>query len=520
MKKGDVVAIYMPMVPELVIAMLACARIGAPHTVVFGGFSAESLAGRIQDCRRQGARHRRRRIPPRQDRAAQGTRRRRRGPLPDSITDVVVLRADRPRHPHGSRPRPLVARPHDRRFQRLPGRAARQRAPALHPLHLRLDRQAQGHPAHHRRLPAGRDADDRMGFRPQGRRHLLVHRRRRLDHRPLVSHLRPAGPRARPCVMYEGAPNWPDEARFWKIIEDYRVSILYTAPTAIRAFMKWGEHFPRRHDLSSLRLLGTVGEPINPEAWMWYHEGHRRRPVPDRRHLVADRDRVDHDFPAPRRHAHPAGFGHPSLAWYRPRGRHQGRRAGRGRTRGASSSSSKPWPSMLRTLWGDDDRYQTPILERRPRRLLHRRRRPPRRPTAIYWVMGRVDDVLNVSGHRLRRWRSNPPWSATPPSPRPPWWASRTTSRVRPSPRSSPSKAVKPPPTTSRRPFATTSSRRSEPSPAPTTSGSPTPCPKPGAARSCAGCSATSPQAVESTGDTSTLEDLSVLAKLRESDEA
>ena len=108
------------------------------------------------------------------------------------------------------------------------------------------------------------------------------------------------------CVMYEGAPNWPDEGRFWKIIEDYRVSILYTAPTAIRAFMKWGEQFPRRHDLSSLRLLGTVGEPINPEAWMWYQQGDRRRPLPDRRHLVADRNRRHHDLAASRRHANGA----------------------------------------------------------------------------------------------------------------------------------------------------------------------------------------------------------------------
>ena len=101
--------------------------------------------------------------------------------------------------------------------------------------------------------------------------------------------------------MYEGAPNWPEPDRFWRIIEEYAVSILYTAPTAIRAFIRWGDQWVKKHDLSSLRLFGTVGEPINPEAWMWYHKKDRRRTLPDRRHLVADRDRRDHDHAVARR---------------------------------------------------------------------------------------------------------------------------------------------------------------------------------------------------------------------------
>ena len=183
-------------------------------------------------------------------------------------------------------------------------------------------------------------------------------------------------------VMYEGAPNWPDEGRFWKIIEDYQVTILYTAPTAIRAFMKWGEQFPKRHDLSSLRLLGTRRRADQPRGVDVVPPGHRRRPLPDRRHLVADRDRRHHDLPAARRHADRPRLGHPALARHRPRDRHQGRQARSATNQGGFLVIKQPWPSMLRTLYGDDERYQATVLERGPRLLLHRRRRPPRRGRA------------------------------------------------------------------------------------------------------------------------------------------
>ena len=130
--------------------------------------------------------------------------------------------------------------------------------------------------------------------------------------------------------MYEGAPNWPNEGRFWEIVEKYRVNIFYTAPTAIRSFIRWGEDWPSKHDLSSLRLLGTVGEPINPEAWMWYHRVIGREAVPDRRYLVADRNRRDHDFPAAGHHRDQArqlhqtparrGAGHCLQRWHEPAG--------------------------------------------------------------------------------------------------------------------------------------------------------------------------------------------------------
>ena len=126
-------------------------------------------------------------------------------------------------------------------------------------------------------------------------------------------------------VMYEGAPNFPENDRFWAIIEKYRVNILYTAPTAIRTFIKWGDAWVKKHDLSSLRLLGTVGEPINPEAWMWYHEDNRRRALPDRRYLVADRDRRHHDRADAGRDRDQAGIGDASAAGGRRRSRHAGR---------------------------------------------------------------------------------------------------------------------------------------------------------------------------------------------------
>ena len=127
-------------------------------------------------------------------------------------------------------------------------------------------------------------------------------------------------------VMYEGTPDFPDQDRWWSIIERYGVTILYTAPTAIRTFMKWGAEYPERHDLSSLRVLGSVGEPINPEAWMWYCHPHRRRALPGGRHLVADRDRGHHDRPAAGDHHHQAGIGHLPPARHRCRGGRRGRR--------------------------------------------------------------------------------------------------------------------------------------------------------------------------------------------------
>jgi len=199
--------------------------------------------------------------------------------------------------------------------------------------------------------------------------------------------------------MYEGAPNWPDEGRFWKIIEDYRVTILYTAPTAIRSFMKWGDEYPQAHDLSSLRLLGSVGEPINPEAWMWYHRviGGERCPIVDTwwqtetgAIMIAPLPGATPTIPGSATRPLPGVIPEVVTRDGRPVGANQG----------GFLVITKPWPSMLRTLYGDDARYkQTYWNEVAGCYFTGDGAR--RDEEGNYWIMGRVDDVLNVAGHRL-----------------------------------------------------------------------------------------------------------------------
>ena len=200
-------------------------------------------------------------------------------------------------------------------------------------------------------------------------------------------------------VMYEGVPNFPGNDRFWEIVEKYGVTIFYTAPTAIRTFMKWGHEEPEKHDLSSLRVLGSVGEPINPEAWMWYHAVHRRRALPDRRHVVADRDRRDHDQPAARRHDHQAGLGDVPAARHLGRGRRRQRRAS-STVGGGYLTLTRPWPAMLRGIWGDPERYQETYWSRFPGRYFAGDG-AKLDDDGYLWLLGRVDDVMNVSGHRI-----------------------------------------------------------------------------------------------------------------------
>jgi acetyl-CoA synthetase len=200
-------------------------------------------------------------------------------------------------------------------------------------------------------------------------------------------------------VMYEGAPNFPDEARFWKIIEDHKVSILYTAPTAIRAFMKWGKQFPQRHDLSSLRLLGSVGEPINPEAWMWYQEviGGGRCPIVDTWWQTETGAIMISPLPGatPTR---PGSATRPLPGIVPEILDHDGNPVPDGH--GGLLAITQPWPSMLRTLWGDDDRYQQTYWSMFPGRYFTGDG-ARKDADGNFWIMGRVDDVLNVSGHRL-----------------------------------------------------------------------------------------------------------------------
>jgi acetyl-CoA synthetase len=203
------------------------------------------------------------------------------------------------------------------------------------------------------------------------------------------------------CVMYEGAPDWPQRDRFWDIIERRRVTIFYTAPTAIRAFMKWGDEHPAGHDLSSLRLLGSVGEPINPEAWMWYREhiGHNRCPIVDTWWQTETGAIVI--SPLPGITATKPGSATKALPGYSAELLDStGKRIDVG---GGLLAITKPWPAMLRTIWGDDERYVETYFTKWPGRpdLYFPGDGAKRDSDGYFWILGRVDDVLNVAGHRI-----------------------------------------------------------------------------------------------------------------------
>jgi acetyl-CoA synthetase len=267
---------------------------------------------------------------------------------------------------------------------------------AVHPLHQRFHRQTQRHPhttagynLYTRRLSSGCSITARTtssGARPTavGSPVTATSSTARCQPEP-------------PCLMYEGAPNWPAEDRFWEIIEKYKVTILYTAPTAIRAFIKWGDQHVDKHDLSSLRLLGTVGEGINPEAWMWYHRkiGGERCPIVDTWWQTETGGIMMSPCPAP---SHQAGQLHQAAAGRDAGVDSKGIRSNPGTAVGWSSRSRGP--GMLRGIWGDDERYRDQYWSRVPHKYLAGDN-ARRDDDGYYWIMGRIDDVINVSGHRL-----------------------------------------------------------------------------------------------------------------------
>ena len=226
---------------------------------------------------------------------------------------------------------------------------------ALHPLHLRHDREAEGHHAHDRRLSdVGTYATTKWVFdlKEDDVYWCTADIGWVTGHSYVVY-----GPLANGAtvVMYEGAPDWPQKDRFWQIIERYGVTIFYTAPTAIRAFMRWGTEWPKKRDLSSLRLLGSVGEPINPEAWVWYHRYIGGEKMSGRRHMVADRDRRHHDHAATWLDDDEARLGDTRLSWCQ--GGDQERERRHHADGGGLLSLTRPWPSMLRGIYGDPERY-------------------------------------------------------------------------------------------------------------------------------------------------------------------
>jgi acetyl-CoA synthetase len=397
--KGDRVCLYMPLVPEVVIAMLACARIGAPHSVVFGGFSAESLQDRINDAEAKvlvtadGGWRRGSIVPLKRsaDDALQGC---------PTIEKVVVLRrmgADL--NAHMTEGRDFYW--HDLMDDALLHCDA-EPMDSEDLLYLLYTSGSTGKPKGIMHTTGGymtqvtatcnwvfdlKEEDIFWCTADVG----WVTGHSYLVYGPLAN--------GATCVMYEGAPDYPDRDRFWAIIEKYRVNILYTAPTAIRAFMKWGERYPQKHDLSSLRLLGTVGEPINPEAWMWYHEhiGGGRCPIVDTwwqtetgAILITPLPGLVATKPGSATKAFPGlsaeildADGHPV-----------------DKNRGGYLVMTRPWPSMTRGLYGDPDRFVQTYWSRYPG-LYFTGDGAKQDEDGYFWLLGRVDDVINVAGHRL-----------------------------------------------------------------------------------------------------------------------
>ena len=397
-RRGDRVAIYLPMVPEAAIAMLACARIGAVHSVVFGGFSAESLRDRINDAEAVAL-----------ITADGGYRRGQVLPL-KRFADEALANCPSVRHC-------VVVR------RVGPESGAVMIEGRDHWWHAVLQ------PASLQHTPEPMDAEDLLFIlytsgttgKPKGIVHttggFLTHvaatTRYVFDLKEddvfwctadvgwVTGHSYVVyGPLANGAtvVMYEGAPDWPERDRFWSIVESYGVTVLYTAPTAIRAFMKWGPEHPARHDLSSLRLLGTVGEPINPEAWIWYHEhiGNRRCPIVDTWWQTETGGIMITPLPGITT-TKPGSATIPFPGISAELVDAKGSRLEQG---GGFLTLTQPWPGMLRTIYGDDERYQQTYWSRFPGRYFAGDG-AKLDEDGYWWILGRVDDVLNVAGHRI-----------------------------------------------------------------------------------------------------------------------
>src|SRR5215203_541893 len=396
-KRGDRVALYMPLIPELAIAMLACARIGATHSVVFGGFSSSALIDRINDaaCKlvvtadggwRRGNEVK---LKPAVDEALKST--------PSVNACIVVQRTGSRQHMEPGRDfwwHELM--------ETVDANCAAEELDSEHPLYILYTSGTTGKPKGILHTTAGyllqahlttkwvfdlKDEDLYWCTADIG----WVTGHSYVVYGPLSN--------GASVLMYEGAPNFPEPDRFWDIVERHRVNIFYTAPTAIRAFIKWGEHWPMRHDLSSLRLLGTDGEPINPEAWMWYRAviGGGRCPIVDTWWQTETGGIMISPLPG----VTPTKPGTATLPFFGIDAAIVDR-AGKelGPNQGGLLVIRKPWPAMLRGIFNDPDRYQKQYWTDVPG-FYFTGDGARRDADGYFWIMGRVDDVINVSGHRL-----------------------------------------------------------------------------------------------------------------------
>ena len=402
---GDRVLIYLPMVPEAAIAMLACARIGAVHSVVFGGFSAQSVADRIQDSQAKLV-----------ITADGGFRRGAVVPLKQNVDEALALKDAKGELLAKSTKKVIVVRRADnevhieegrdvwwhRELQYVDAHCPPEKMDSEAPLFILYTSGSTGKPKGILHTTGGyllyvkltskyvfdlRDEDLYWCTADVG----WVTGHSYVVYGPLAN--------GATSLMYEGAPNYPEPDRFWRIVEKYGVSILYTAPTAIRAFMKWGVEWPKKHDLSSLRLLGTVGEPINPEAWIWYHEviGGKRCPIVDTWWQTETGGILITPLPG----ATPTKPGSATLPFFgvvpdvvddygKPVPRNSG----------SKLVIRKPWPSMLRGLWGDPDRYKQ-VYWSEVEGCYFTGDGSRQDQDGYFWIVGRIDDVLNVAGHRI-----------------------------------------------------------------------------------------------------------------------
>ena len=401
-KRGDRVAIYLPLIPELAIAMLACARVGAAHSVVFGGFSSESLRDRINDAQcnllitADGGWRRGSIVPLKQmaDEALKGT---------PSIRNVVVVQ----RLHAGQNPDMVhIQEGRDHWYHRLmqdaPYACEPEKMDAEDLLYILYTSGTTGKPKGIMHTTGGyltgtyatmkwvfdlKEDDVYWCTADIG----WVTGHSYVVYGPLAN--------GATVVMYEGAPDWPQKDRFWQIIERYGVTIFYTAPTAIRAFMRWGTDWPKKRDLSSLRLLGSVGEPINPEAWVWYHRyiGGEKCPVVDTWWQTETGAIMITPLPG----LTTTKPGSATRAFPGVKAEIKNEKGDTMPTGGGLLTLTRPWPSMLRGIYGDPERYVSMYWSKWTPDVYFAGDGAKLDADGFFWLLGRVDDVLNVAGHRI-----------------------------------------------------------------------------------------------------------------------